>query len=408
METKTDTGLIPTLSVTAKRIPASQSSLGQQEDTLGAFEERLMHIFEFARQSREWAITAFVLACGIAVTHADTRTYSVNIDGSLYTRRLLFNRICIGIEPAGKQRVIVTFENIFKRSAQTNIVPLVTDTPQSTSVLLLIIGYILRISVGEDTDFVGDSLFKFGLSRTRIDFHHVHGHTHFNTVGKLHPHAPISIRERLDSQILDLGELLAGRLTLFQYAYSLVEIVENQIVNVLALFIGQRRSTFQITPVAKRSRAIEVDDFVALIGLDNQRHGTPFGFTQFGSVVNGIVRLCENLVIHRASQIIVGESIKRRQRTTESKSTLGSRPVSCIVVNTVRPVILILVRSPRAGRFVRIVDHERNSSFQLLLENSNIGSSRPLFVTVVHLLLLTDQPRILLLKLIAARSEQTY
>ena len=219
--------------------------------------------------------------------------------------------MCIGIEPAGKQRVIVTFENIFKRSAQTNIVPLVTDAPQSASVLFLIIGYILRIGVGEDTDFVGHGLFESHLCRTRIIFDHIHGHTHFDTVGELHPHAPIAVGERLDSQILDLGELLAGRLTLFQYAYSLVEIVENQIVNVLALFIGQRRSTFQVTPVAKRSRAIEIDDLVPLIGLDNQRHGTPFGFAQFGGMVDSVIRLCENLVVHRAAQIIVGKSIKR-------------------------------------------------------------------------------------------------
>ena len=197
-------------------------------------------------------------------------------------------------------------------------------------------------------------------------------------------------------------------MTLFQYADSLIEIVENQIVNILAPFIGQRRSTFQITPVAKRSRAIEVDDLVSLIGLDNQRHGTPFGFAQFGSMVDSVIRLSENLVVHRTTQIIVGESIKRRQRTTESERALGCRPIPRIVVDTVRSVILIFVRRPRAGRFVRIVDHERNSSFQLLLENSNIGSSRPLFVIVVHLLLLTDQPRILLLKLVAARSEQTY
>ena len=144
---------------------------------------------------------------------------------------------------------------------------------------------------------------------------------------------------------------------------------------------------------------------MTLIGLNNQGNGTPFGFAQLGGMVNGIVRLCKNRVIHRATQIVVGIGVKRRQSATEGEGTFGRRPISGVVVDIVGPLVLIGMRLPATA--LGVADHIGDGSTKLLFEHGNIGGTRTLFISVVHVFLTSDHPGILLLKAVAARSEKT-
>ena len=102
---------------------------------------------------------------------------------------------------------------------------------------------------------------------------------------------------------------------------------------------------------------------------------------------------------------LAGVQSPRITYSAEGEGTFGRRPISGVVVDIVGPLVLIGMRLPATT--LGVADHVGDGSTKLLFEHGNIGGTRTLFISVVHVFLTSDHPGILLLKAVAARSEKT-